>query len=307
MEHKEKEIRSELESTKKNYAKSAAFVGQQEAEFKAKVSELESANEAAVKELRETKALLAESEGTNEDLESKRAKINELEEFNASLSTQNNEFYEKNASLSTRIKAGEVMSAELDTLKKEKDEALEKAKSSEEALKAKIEALEQECSALREQTFQDPPSGSSSISSPQSSPIKPFDDEALANSTFGDDTFDESMFLPNVNEQVNDKTPDQGNGNSTPQTDENSKTPSKTPFKEKRALFSPDEQPSKKKRASKKAASKTQTPVRRTTRSSMRLRQSTSSRTPLGKSAMENTPLSSRKVRTNWNGKVSEF
>ena len=129
--------------------------------------------------------------------------------------------------------------------------------------------------------YNPPSSSSSDIPSPwDPSPIKPVD-EPPQNTSFGaDDTFDESMFLPNIDDNVN-KT--------TPPTDENSKTPSKTPFKEKRALFSPTRE-------------KTKTPAKRMTRRMTRSMNKTT-RTPLGKSAVQNTPSSSCRVRTNWSNK----
>jgi hypothetical protein len=77
------------------------------------------------------------------------------------------------------------------------------------------------------------------------------------------------MFLPNVDGEAD-----------TPQTGD-SNTPSKTPFKEKRALFSPMS-----------TAKKAQTPAKRLTRA-MRNKM----RTPLGKSAVQNTPLSTHLSR----------
>jgi len=316
MEHKEKELRSELDSTKTHYAKSVAYVATQEAEFKTKISEIEAANEAAMKELGETKALLAESEGTQDELESNRAKVNELEELVQQFTIQNNDLNEKNASLAESVKTGDVAKTELDMTKGERDdlkssekalttkiEALERGKSSEDALIAKIDALEKENATLRDQSCENIPSSSSSsdIPSPwKPSPIK-LVEEPSHNTTFGaDDTFDEAMFLPNIDElvNINNTLDNQDTGNNTPQTDDSSKSPSKTPFKDRRALFSPLEEQS----ASKTPAKKTHTPAKRMTRS-MRNK----ARTPLGKSALQNgTPgsHSTRKVRTNWNGSV---
>jgi hypothetical protein len=152
---------------------------------------------------------------------------------------------------------------------------LAEEKQSEEALKVTIEALEKENSALREQSNVKPPSSSSSsdITSPwEPTPIKSVN-ESLQDTTFAaDDTFDESMFLPNVDGEAD-----------TPQTGD-SNTPSKTPFKEKRALFSP--------MSREVSAKKAQTPAKRLTRA-MRNKM----RTPLGKSAVLNTPLSTHLSR----------
>ena len=84
----------------------------------------------------------------------------------------------------------------------------------------------------------------------------PHPDQNPANSTFADDSFDESMFLPNAEVETgnNEKTPSKTGADIG-----ESKTPSKTPFKERRALFSP-----------KKSPSKSPTPMKRRTRSSRR-------------------------------------
>jgi chromosome segregation ATPase len=149
--------------------------------------------------------------------------------------------------------------------------------SREESLKAIIEALEgekdaseKEDAALREQSNANPSSASSPSenSSPWgSSPIKSID-EALRDTAFGaDDTFDESMFLPNVDVETD-----------IPQTG-NISTPPKTPTEEELVLSSP--------RSRERSAHKAQTPAKRLTRA-MRNKL----RTPLGKSAVQNTPLS---------------
>jgi hypothetical protein len=168
----------------------------------------------------------------------------------------------------------DMLKSREDTLKAEL-EALAEEKQSEEALKVTIEALEKENSALREQSNVKPPSSSSSsdITSPwEPTPIKSVN-ESLQDTTFAaDDTFDESMFLPNVDGEAD-----------TPQTGD-SNTPSKTPFKEKRALFSP--------MSREVSAKKAQTPAKRLTRA-MRNKM----RTPLGKSAVLNTPLSTHLSR----------
>ena len=161
-----------------------------------------------------------------------------------------------------------------ETLKAE-IKALAEAKQSEKALKVTIDVLEKENLALRERSNVKPPSSSlsSDITSPwESTPIKSVN-EALQDTTFAaDDTFDESMFLPNVDGEAD-----------TPQTGD-SNTPSKTPFKENRALFSP--------MSREVSAKKAQTPAKRLTRA-MRSKM----RTPLGKSAVQNTPLSTHLSR----------
>lgn len=104
------------------------------------------------------------------------------------------------------------------------------------ALKAKIDELERENAALCEQvTTMNPSSSSSSLSGVsiwKASPIKTVDDAIHETAFGGDDTFDESMFLPNVDD-------DEYNIEADAPPSDDSKTPSKTPFKEKRALFSP--------------------------------------------------------------------
>ena len=163
----------------------------------------------------------------------------------------------------------DMLKSREETLKAEL-EALAEEKQSEEALKVTIDALEKENSALREQANVKPPSSSSSsdITSPwEPTPIKSVKESLLDTTFAADDTFDESMFLPNVDGEAD-----------TPQTGD-SNTPSKTPFKENRALFSP--------MSREVSAKKAQTPAKRLTRA-MRNKM----RTPLGKSAVQNTPLS---------------
>ena len=168
----------------------------------------------------------------------------------------------------------DMLKSREETLKAEL-EALAEEKQSEEALKVTIDALEKENSALREQANVKPPSSSSSsdITSPwEPTPIKSVKESLLDTTFAADDTFDESMFLPNVDGEAD-----------TPQTGD-SNTPSKTPFKEKRALFSP--------MSREVSAKKAQTPAKRLTRA-MRNKM----RTPLGKSAVQNTPLSTHLSR----------
>ena len=327
IEHKEKVLQSELDSTKTNYAKSSAFVQQQEVEFKAKISEVESTNDAVKTELEETKSNLAESE----------AKVEKLANQHATFIARNNELEEKNTNLTSRAQAGEVAKAELDLMKEEKVsmesvhaelkarvEALEKAKLSEQA---RFEVLEKENASLREEAATKPPPSSSSESDVPSpwkpSPIKPAAGEpaSLQDTTFGaDDTFDEDMFLPNVDEQPNEdatltninEQPNEDEADNTPKSEDSEQTPSKTPFKEKRAFLeaasSAKKTPAKRmsrSRRSKAAGSSTKakTPAKRMTRASRRL----SSRTPLGDVNGESTPSSSRKVRTNFSAKKANF
>lgn len=104
------------------------------------------------------------------------------------------------------------------------------------ALKAKIDELERDNEVLREQaTTMNPPTSSSSssgVSIWEASPIKTVDDAIHETAFGGDNTFDESMFLPNMGD-------DDDNIEADPPPSDDSKTPSKTPLKEKRALFSP--------------------------------------------------------------------
>merc|ERR1711937_681281 len=122
-------------------------------------------------------------------------------------------------------------------------------------MKAKIEALLLENTSLREKSSTKTPA-SSDIPPPWNpSPIQPagepVEDPSQDNPFGAEDTFDESMFLPNVDDITNKTIEIQETGennktvssqsintrrmtrsmnrNSTPQTDENSKTPSKTP------------------------------------------------------------------------------
>ena len=110
----------------------------------------------------------------------------------------------------------------------------------------------------------------------EASPIK-HTANPIQDTTFSaDDTFDESMFLPNVHDDLK-----------SPQTDEN-KTPPTPITSNKRVLFSP----SGEEIANVKAAAKSATPVQRMTRS-MRNK----GRTPLGKSAVQNASSTTRKSR----------
>jgi kinesin family protein 15 len=130
------------------------------------------------------------------------------------------------------LEVGQLKSSE-QTLTAHVD-ALGEENKSIDALKVKIDELERENAALREQaSIINPPTSSSSsgVSIWEASPIKSADDAIHETAFGGDDTFDESMFLPNVDDVDDDEA------NAPPSDD--SKTPSKTPFKEKRALFSP--------------------------------------------------------------------
>ena len=326
LEQKEKEAREELESTKANYAETSAS---HEATFNAKILEMESASEDIKKELEDTKALLSESKSDKEELETKHsAKVTELQELLDQANTRNNELSEKNTTLTERAEAGEIAKSELDLMKEDKASV----ESERDELKAKIEALEEENATLRAQqtTKQSPPS---SPFESKPSPIKPAEEpQQQQDSTFGcDDTFDEDMFLPNIDESAPlDNTFDHRDAEDESSKSEQSEpTPSRTPFKAKRAMFSPkkdesepsseerSEKPSAKKQkkaaSSKKktpakrltrsrrsqaasASSKTKTPAKRLTRSQLR-----SSRTPLGNVNQSETPASStRKVRSNF-------
>lgn len=300
MEHKERDLRSELVTAQTNYAKSAAFVAEQETDFQKKISDAESAKEGVLKELDDAKALLAASEGAKGELEKKTAKVDVLEELIEELNKKGNEMSETNQDLTQRVELGEAAKAELDQVKGERDEL----KSNEDALKAKIDALEKEIEALREQSNEKQSSAApAEAASPwNSSPIKPVDEEAPQNSTLDcDDTFDEDDFLPegflpNADEGADQTTDMQDQGAdqaaNTPESDDSANTPSKTPFKQKRALYSPVRE---EETSSKKSAKKARTPARRTTRS-MKTR---ASRTPLG--SVQNTPSApstTRKVRS---------
>ena len=139
------------------------------------------------------------------------------------------------------------------------------------------------------------------------------------------------MFLPNIDETApldTTLTDHKDAEDESPKSEQSEPTPSRTPFKAKRAMFSPkdesepsseerSEEPSAKKQkkaaSSKKktpakrmtrsrrsqaasASSKTKTPAKRLTRGQLR-----SSRTPLGNVNQAETPTSStRKVRSNF-------
>jgi len=324
LEQKEKEAREELESSKANYAESSAS---QEATFNAKISEVQSANEDVKKELEDTKTLLSESKSDKEELETKHdAKVTALQKLVDQSNNRNTELSEKNTTLAERAEAGEVAKSELDLMKEDKASV----ESERDELKAKIEALEEENATLRAQqtTKQSPPS---SPFESKPSPIKPAEEpQQQQDSTFGcDDTFDEDMFLPNIDESAPlDNTFDhKDTEDESPKSEQSEPTPSRTPFKAKRAMFSPKEEPSSEERSeepstkkqkkaassSKKktpakrvtrsrrsqaasASSKTKTPAKRLTRSQLR-----SSRTPLGNVNQSETPASStRKVRSNF-------
>jgi len=338
LEQKEKETREELESTKANYAESSAS---QEATFNAKISEVQSTNEDIKKELEDTKALLSDSKSEKEELETKHAaKVSELQELVNQANAHNTELSEKNTTLTERAKAGDVAKSELDLMKEDKAsveserdefkakiEALEQEKSIQEA---KVKALEEENATLREQQTTKQPPSSPFESKPSPKPAE--EPQQQQDSTFGcDDTFDEDMFLPNIDESApldTTFTDQKDTEEESPKSEQSEPTPSRTPFKAKRAMFSPkdesepsseerSEEPSAKKQkkaaSSKKktpakrmtrsrrsqaasASSKTKTPAKRLTRSQLR-----SSRTPLGNVNQAETPSSStRKVRSNF-------
>lgn len=155
--------------------------------------------------------------------------------------------------------------------------------------------MEKDNTTLCEQSTKQPPS---SPFESEPSPIKPAEEpQQQQDSTFGcDDTFDEDMFLPNIDETAPlEKTLDhKDTEEESPKSEQSEPTPSRTPFKAKRAMFSPkdesepsSEEPSAKKqkkaasskkktpaakrmiRWSQAPASKTKTPAKRLTRSSL--------------------------------------
>ncbi|KAL3816158.1 hypothetical protein ACHAXA_001645 [Cyclostephanos tholiformis] len=227
----------------------------------------------------------------------------------------------KDAELSLTIKVQAKLESELNASTSREEylkatiEALKEEKASGETLMTeKIDLLEKENIAFREQSnINPPPAPSSSVYnlSWESTPIKVVD-EGLRDTTFGaDDTFDESMFLPNVDcDAVIPQTADNSSPINPPPKEEkvfssprsiemsaqkaqtpavddeadipqtaDSSTPLKTLSKEERVLSSP--------RNIEKSAKKAQTPAKRLTRA-----MKNKLRTPLGKSAIQNTPLS---------------
>ncbi|KAL9186079.1 hypothetical protein ACHAXT_005317 [Thalassiosira profunda] len=253
-----------------------------------------------------------------EQLAAKDTKLSEMEALVEQLRGEAGELNEKNASLAAAAEASEEEAA---------------------SLKTKVEALEKENADLRDQSDANAkaPAEPEAPSPWAASPFQPGEEAPQNNSTFdADDTFDEEMFLPNVDEEANpiaeehlpavneegakptageNKSPlkeEHSNDgakppvvnedakspatpvdeNKTPPKDAEELTPSKTPFQERRALFSPpptvDEPVSKKKstraKRTKKADPKTPAP-RRTTRRTTRSMRSASGAKPLGTSA----------------------
>lgn len=264
MKHQMEGVKSELDTTKSHYAKSVAYIGDRDKKTADKITELQSEKDAVDKELDETKLLLAESFTAKVELDNNNAKIADLESVIEQLRKENND-------LKDELAAGEQVRAELDALKVEmtalEDECnglkSDESSTKEEvvSLKEKLETLEKEYASLREEESESSDkfdvNGMTSPNQGAGSPAQNNSPSQEANTMFGaDDSFDESMFLPNIK-------------------DEENTTPSKTPFKERRGLFSPpNKMPLK------------STPLVK--------------RTPLGKSAQQNTPASStRKLRTN--------
>jgi hypothetical protein len=257
-------VKSELDTTKSHYAQSVAYIGDRDKKTADRIAELQSEKDAFDKELDETKLLLAESFTAKVELDNSNAKIADLESVIEQLRNENND-------LKDELAAGKQVRAELDALKVEmtalEDECTvlksDESSTKEEvvSLKEKLETLEKEYASLREEESESSDkfdvNGMASPNQGAGSPAQNNSPSQEANTMFGaDDSFDESMFLPNIK-------------------DEENTTPSKTPLKERRGLFSPpNKMPLK------------STPLVK--------------RTPLGKSAQQNTPASStRKLRTN--------
>lgn len=264
MKHQMEGVKSELDTTKSHYAKSVAYIGDRDKKTADRITELQSEKDAFDKELDETKLLLAESFTAKVELDNSNAKIADLESVIEQLRNENND-------LKDELASGKQVRAELDALKVEmtalEDECTvlksDESSTKEEvvSLKEKLETLEKEYASLREEESESSDkfdvNGMTSPNQGAGSPAQNNSPSQEANTMFGaDDSFDESMFLPNIK-------------------DEENTTPSKTPFKERRGLFSPpNKMPLK------------STPLVK--------------RTPLGKSAQQNTPASStRKLRTN--------
>ncbi len=204
---------------------------------KDKISEFVSANEFSLKKCAKSQT---ECEKLNVELRSKTDRVDELEVLLENANALCKELSDKNASMS-----GDQKSSEEENV---------------------FEAANEQFIVMMPTS--ENPSGW------ESSPI--IHNNPLLDSTFcADDTFDESLFLPNVQDEPK-----------SPQTDENRSPP--TPLtSNKRVLFSSTEDV-----ANVKASGKTDTPVQRMTRS-MRSK----ARTPLGESAVQNASSTTRKVR----------
>lgn len=230
-----------------------------------KISEFESANESSRNEWKKSQA---ECERLNTEVQINVERVNELEVLLENANASCKELSEKIATMS----ADNETPADL--------------KSMEEGV---VEAVNEQF--IEMPSLENPPDW-------ESSPINHINNP-LTDSTFcADDTFDESMFLPNVQEEVKSPLADENNSPPTflpnvqeepksPQTDENKSPP--TPLtSNKRVLLAPAGNDS-----NVKVAAKSATPVQRMTRS-MRNK----IRTPLGESTVQNASSTTRKGRT---------
>jgi hypothetical protein len=207
---------------------------------KDKISELVSANEFSLNEHAKSRT---EWEKLSVELRSKTDRIDELEALLENANARLKELSDINASRDEIVPGDHKSSEKGNVVGAANDQFLEMMPSSE-----------------------NPPDW-------ESSPIT--HNNPLSDSTFcADDTFDESMFLPNVQDEPK-----------SPHIDENRSPP--TPLtSNKRVVFSSAEDV-----ANVKASSKTDTPVQRMTRSRSK------ARTPLGKSAVQNASSTTGKVR----------
>jgi FtsZ-binding cell division protein ZapB len=183
----------------------------------------------------------------------------------------------------------ERLQMECDSLKSNEVSTSEQVTS----LKDKLASLEKEYEALKEE---EPDKFESNVL-PSPAACLTVQDENLSNNTFMDDSFDEDMFLPNMGSPAKEAAPLQSpqpseEANHCDENKPSETTPSKTPFKERRALFSPKKTPSidtaaanttakkpiKKAGASRSSKTPAETsPIKRVTRRSTR-----NLRTPLG-------------------------
>lgn len=242
--------------------------------FEEKLSEMQLANELSRNELANSQA---ESERGKVDLQCKTTRINELETLLEKANALNNELLESNARFTAREIVGDsdttnekfMLNDDVETKNHSLDKITDHA-----AFK-----LHEDIEAKRDSLDIEMPSSSASEAPPdwKSSPINHFNDQLLDATFCADDTFDESMFLPNV--QAEEPKTSIIDGNTSP----------KAQLDDMRVIYGPPEEAP----ASSMAVSKIQTPVKRLTRS-----MKNKSRTPFGKSAIQNVSSSTTTART---------
>lgn len=225
----------------------------------------------------------------NDLVASLQTKLNEMEKDYESLKIESTASREQAKSDFHELKAEkERLQMELDAVRSTEASTSQEMVS----LKDKLASLEQEYEALKDESADKfkttPPSPACDADLPQGNTME---------YTFMDESFDEDMFLPNVD--IPAKEEPSATLPSTPepsakveQIDENQQpSPSKTPFQQRRALFSPKKTPSAAtplaqtttaKKPAKRATRSSKTPVKTSPLKRVTRRSTRNTRTPLG-------------------------